>query len=86
MPVRPCQAWPHIKYCGVAHGCEFIVRARSLSFHLCAPVTAQVKGPYAVLMELFSSALLFVLSLRLPILAHAFHLQSIPIELFMKGK
>lgn len=49
-------------------------------------MTVHVKGPYAVLIESSTLSAVLVLSLRLAILAHAFHLQSIPIELFMKGK
>lgn len=49
-------------------------------------MTVHVKGPYAVLMECSSLPPLFVLPLMPVVLARSFHLQSIPIELFMKGK
>lgn len=78
---RPCQAWIN-----AVHGCEFIVLTCAFCIHLYALMTVHVKGPYAVLNESSTLSAVLVLSLRLAILAHAFHLQSIPIELFMKGK
>lgn len=57
-----------------------------LSLCVSTLMTVPVRSPYAVLIEFSSSSPRFVLSLRLAILARAFHLQSIPIELLMNGK
>ncbi|CAB1429103.1 unnamed protein product [Pleuronectes platessa] len=62
LSVCPRRAQPDFKVCSTGHGCEFIVSAQTLGVHLSALMTTHVKGLYAVLIKLYSSSPLFVLS------------------------